>query len=86
MEEFGVPGENHRHVASLWQALSHNDTNNYLATVQDKNEVVILIIMLVISVLLNIILLVKHCKDKEKRKIQGEYSWFWCILYYYTLV
>ena len=74
----------HSNIWSVVNMPSYNETfifhtNNYLATVQDKNEVVILIIMPV-SVLLNIILLVivgvKYCKDKEKRKIQGEYAWF----------
>jgi len=52
--------------------------------VQDKNEdelksrEIIFIILLGITSLLSIILLiivgVKHCK--EKRKMQGEYAWF----------
>jgi len=59
-------------------------TNNYLATVQDKEW--IYVILLCISGLLNIILLVivgvRHCKEKQKRKIQGEYAWF--DVYYIT--
>jgi hypothetical protein len=33
VEETGVPGENHRHVASHWQTLSHVDD-----TVKEKYE------------------------------------------------
>jgi hypothetical protein len=29
VEETGVPGENHQHVASHWQTLSHNVENIY---------------------------------------------------------
>ena len=68
--------------------------NNYLATVQDKNEDelksrdMIFVIFLGITSSLNIILLiviivgVKYYKETQKTKIQGEYTWF--DVYYIT--
>ena len=81
-------------IYSIYNLLIIFHINNYLATVQDKNEddlisreVVIFVILpfIIISGLLNIILLgivVKHCKENQKTKIQGEYTWF--DVYYIT--
>ena len=38
IEETGVPGENHRPVASLWQTLSHNVVSNTPRHERDSNS------------------------------------------------
>ena len=45
----------------------------------------IFVILLITSLLSNILLVivgVKHCKEKERKQIQGEYTWF--DVYYIT--
>jgi hypothetical protein len=39
VEETGVPGENHRHVASHWQTLSHNvvSSTSRLSGIRSRN-------------------------------------------------